>query len=144
MSWRLCQTAALFPGSAHVQASPHTCSKKRKTRDVFKMNIIVVRAGRLRPVLNERDVLHLRRAVHIAGLLMTTQTHAGLQPSGFLSPLYCCWIFPKPNWAVRPGPFFFFFLACIGWTHSSPLALTVIFVMCNYAALSSPCRYQPI
>lgn len=41
-------------------ASHHTLPKKEKTWDVSKMNIMVVRAGRLRPVFVMRGMFYIK------------------------------------------------------------------------------------
>lgn len=75
---RLCQSA-----------SQQTLPKKAKTWDDSNMNIMVVGAETSPSFCNERDVLHERKALHILWLIMTTQTHAVLHPSDFLSLLHC-------------------------------------------------------
>lgn len=70
-------------------ASHHALPKIGKTWDVSKMNIIVVSRETSPSFCNERDILHQRRALHILWLIMTTQTHAVLHPSDFLSLLHC-------------------------------------------------------
>lgn len=89
---------------------------------------------------NERDVLHQRGALHILRLVMTTQTHAVLHPSDFLSLLHCYFQDQTEQCSLCVLHCFSPAVPVVGGHTALRWPSRFYFVMCNYTTLSSPRR----